>query len=731
MKRSASIAASFIMSVLSLAAPATRAIAAELQPPATEQLPVREKLHGVDLVDEYRWLEGSDAPGFEGDAAELDRRVSVWTDAQNEYTRQVLDHLPGRSALEDRLRTLLGVDQVAQPEAQGDRAFFYRRVAGQDQWTVVCRRADGQEAVILDPNALDPSGLTALGSFDPSPDGKLAAFTLFKSGDELTTLYLLDVDRGVWLAEEIPGRVDDVFWLEDGSAFLYHRLEDVKNPYSGQIRFHEVGTHYRQDAILAVQDKEGPLATTWGPFAKLSPDGRWLLLGYWTSTDANDLWVVDFDRWRRTGELERVPILVGKTAKTTGQMMGDTLYLYTNWQAPTGRIVAVDLNHPSPESWKEIVPERPGAVLEKLSLARGFLAVQYLENAASRLLLFRLDGSPAGEVELPGIGSASLSTNPDRTTAFLSFESFDRPTTIYQVDLKTGRRDLWAEPKIPLGKQPMEVHQVWYPSKDGTAISMFLVHRKGLAKDGDRPTLLSGYGGFGVSITPSFHAALVPWLEAGGLLAIPNLRGGGEYGLAWHQAGMLEKKQTVFDDFIAAARWLVAQGYTRPERLAARGGSNGGLLTGAVLVEHPELFAAVVSAVPLLDMLRYQYFLMARFWVPEYGSSENEAQFPYLLQYSPYQNVKAGIPYPGVLLTAGENDRRVHPLHARKMAARLQAATTSSPREHPVLLWVDRSSGHGRGKPLDAQVEEKADELIFLLWQLGMTPQGQTEAAGR
>ncbi len=377
--------------------------------------------------------------------------------------------------------------------------------------------------------------------------------------------------------------------------------------------------------------------------------------------------------------------------------------------------------------------------IQSISLARGLLAVDYLKNATSVIEVFdasagsaifaagALSGTPAkslGELAMPGIGSAGLATESDRTEAYLKFTSFNYPTTIFRVDL--GRPalepELWERPPVPVDPSTVEVKQVWYSSKDGTKVSMFVVHKKGLVLDGNNPTLLKGYGGFNVSETPDFSATMFQWFDAGGVMALPNLRGGGEYGDAWHEAGMLAKKQNVFDDFYAAAEWLIAERYTSPAKLAIAGGSNGGLLTGVAVIQRPELFRAALVAVPLLDMLRYQNFLMARYWVPEYGSAEDAAQFGFLQAYSPYQKVKSGTPYPAVLLTAGENDMRVHALHARKMAAALQAATASDPAEKPVLLWVDREAGHGQGKPLNLRIRDAADQRIFFMWQLGMLP---------
>jgi prolyl oligopeptidase len=691
--------------------------------PPTEVGALLETLHGIEVADPYRWLEGSAAPEEGGADGDLDRRVKAWTAAQNAHTRAVLDAIPGRRALAERLRELMEIDAVSAPAARGERIFFWRRERGQPQWVACfCRGYDGEARVLVDPNRLDPEGRTSLAWTVPNHDGTLLAFGLFSAGDEKTVLHLLDVDRGTRLGEEIAGAVSDVYWLPDSSGFFYRRLADPANPYSAQIRFHRLGTPAGEDPVLFAQRREGPLATTWGPFAAASRDGRWLLLGYWTGTDANDLWAVDLDRWRRGGEFVPVAVVTGRAARSFGPVAGDTLFLHTNLDAPNGRVVAVDLTDPAPAKWREVVAERSDAVLEAVALARGQLVLTYLADAAGRIERCALDGSPLGGVELPGVGSVEVVAESDGAEALLSFSSFDQPPAIYRLDLDSGRLSLWMRPEVPVDASQIVVHRVRFRSRDGTEVPMFVVHRRDLRRDGDRPTVLAGYGGFGISQTPAFSAAMFPWLEAGGVYAVANLRGGGELGRAWHRAGMRDGKQRVFDDFIAAAEWLIAAGYTRPERLAIVGGSNGGLLIGAALTQRPELFAAAVCRVPLLDMLRYHNFLMGRYWVPEYGSADDPDQFAVLRAYSPYHNVRDGVAYPAVLLTAGENDARVHPLHARKMAARLQAATVSDPRERPVLLSVESHSGHGIGKPLADQIRESADQWGFLTWQLGVTP---------
>jgi prolyl oligopeptidase len=699
--------------------------AAHAGPPPTEVQPVKEVLHGVEVVDPYRWLEGS--AGLEAgktDAA-LDARVSAWTDAQNAYTRSVLDRLPRRKEIEAQLRKLEGSGYRWGVTVRGDWMFYQQIAPGQQQPVLLATLKGGEPRVLIDPAMVDPSGLTTLAWFEPSPDGRLVAFGLFKAGDENATLYLLETATGTWLADEIVNKVREVEWLPDGSGFLYDHLADLANPSSRRIRFHRVGTHPRQDRTLIEQDKQGPGADTWGPFAHLSPDGHWAVVGHWMGSGVNDLWVMDFRRWLRDGgEAVRRPIVVGKEAQSGlpdvylkgDPIDGDTLYMTTNLGAPHKKVVAVDLNDPDPARWREVIPEKQDAALQSVDLAGGLLVATYLKDASTRVERFALNGTSRGELPLPGLGSAGLSTAPDRTEAFLTYTSFNEPPSIYRVDLGTGERKPWWRAEMPFDPASLEVEQVWYPSKDGTRVSMFLIHRKGLKLDGCNSILLYGYGGFGISMTPGFDGSMIPWFEAGGVIAMPNLRGGGEYGEDWHRAGMLERKQNVFDDFIAAAEWLTAHGYTRPERLAIQGGSNGGLLIGAAVTQRPDLFSAAIANVPLMDMLRYHKFLRARNWVPEYGSSDDPKQLAYLLRYSPYHNVKEGVKYPALLITAGERDERVHPLHARKMTARLQAATSGDPETRPILLWVERDTGHGMGAPADQQLAGAVDQLSFLMW---------------
>jgi len=713
---------------------------AHAAPPETEKRPYTYTLHGVSIEDPYHWLEGSDAPEADAPDPALDAAVGEWTDAQNAYTRSVLDALPNRAEFAAELEKLLSLDAWGIPRMGGDRLFYSLRRGNQAQPVLYMQplppdeqapgsrpaeaggpRDEPEPRVLLDVNALDPSGLLALAWFRPSPDGRYVAFGTYHSGDENTTARILETETGRWLDDEIPGRVDAVDWLDDGRTFVVRRLSDPDNPYSGQILLHELGRDLADDPVLFEQYTEGPLATTWGPYPLVSRDGRWLVLIYYTGTDSNDVWFYDLDEWRETGELVRRDLLVGVEALTEdGFIVGDRFYALTTHGASNKRVLAFDLASDAPAEFEELIPARDDAVIVDIEPAPGRIVVDYLADAYSRIEVFGLDGRRIGEVELPGIGSASILTHPDRDTAWLSFETFSEPRGIYRVDLAARRTALWRKPELGIETPEVTVRQVRHRSYDGTEVPMFLVHRAGLALDGDNPTILYGYGGFDISMTPEFLAAWQPWLARGGVYAIANLRGGGEYGADWHRAGMLERKQNVFDDFHAAAEYLIEQGYTRPERLGIRGGSNGGLLTGAAITQRPELFSAAIVQVPLLDMLRYQHFLMARYWVGEYGSAENPDQFEFIRAYSPYHNVRPGTRYPATLLTAGENDSRVHPLHARKMAAALQAATSADPAEKPILLWVDRETGHGQGKPLEIRIREATDLLVFMASQLGL-----------
>jgi len=677
--------------------------------PATPVHDVADTLHGTVLVDPYRWLEDDSSA-----------TVREWTAAENTLTRKILDTFPGRAALAKRLRTLYSIPVTTQPHACGARLFYSKRAGAQNQPVVVMRESGnrGEPRVVLDPNLLSAEGTVALDWMYPSPDGALVAYGMSGSGSEQSTLRIRDAVSSSDLKEEIPHtQFASVAWDPDGRGFHYTRHPRPGDVPAGEEVFHERVYHHRlgDDAArdsLVFGGEGRPIQESRDVYA--SSDRRWLFLN--TSLD-----------WARTDVFYKpagssapfAPLAVGLDGRISADAYGGRLYLRSSVGAPRYRILTTDPSTPDSSHWKVLVPEQPG-VIEEFQIAGGQLALAISEKAISRVLLFGMDGKLRRELALPAPGAVSnLTAEPDGDALYFVFTSFAFPAAVYRYDLKRDALEPLEQNPPQLRAADFEARQEWATSVDGTDVPFFIVHRKGLAIDGDRPTILYGYGGFNSSETPSFSAQVIPWLEAGGVYVQACLRGGGEFGREWHAAGRLDRKQNVFDDFYAVADWLFQHGITRPQHLAARGGSNGGLLAGAALTQRPDLFGAVVCQVPLLDMIRYQRVSIARYWVPEYGSSENPEQFRYLLAYSPYHNVKDGTRYPATLLTAAESDARVAPLHARKMAALLQAKSGG---DAPILLRIESKAGHGQGKPTAMRVEEAVDILSFLMMQFGVSP---------
>lgn len=678
------------LAVLLFAVPAVQG------PPKTRTDNVKEVIHGLEITDPYRWLEDQESP-----------ETRAWIDAQNAYTRSLLDAIPGREALKRRLTELMKVDVTGMPRERNGRLFFLRKLAGQEQAVLYMRQGlNGKDEVLIDPHPWSPDHTVSLRLMDVSEDGTTLAYGVRRGGEDEVEVRLFDVDGRKDLSDRLPrGRYFGVAIKPDKTGFYYsrHRAE------GSRVYYHPIGKDPAADAEIFGKGYGPDKAVS----AELSADARYLIIHvvYGSSADRSDIYYQDL----AAGTPIR-PIVKDEHAAFFGEPAGDQLLIRTNWQAPNWRIMAVDLNNPARERWREVVPEGR-SVLEEFAPAGGKLIVHYLENVNSRLRIYGLDEKRPREIVLPTLGSVGgLSGRWNGNDVFFSFSSFHIPTTLYRLDMTTGRRELWSRQNVPVKSEDFEVTQVWYKSKDGTQAPMFVLHRKGLERDGRRPTLLTGYGGFNVSVTPGFRELAVAWVERGGVYAVPNLRGGGEFGEAWHRAGMLGNKQKVFDDFLAAAQWLIQSEYTAPSKLAISGRSNGGLLVGAALTQRPGLFRAVVCGYPLLDMIRYHRFSIARFWVSEYGSSENPDQLKYIYAYSPYHRVKKGTKYPAVLFVTGDGDTRVAPLHARKMTALLQAATASG---LPVLLRYDTKAGHSAGLPVGKQVEDLTDELAFMLWQLG------------
>jgi len=669
------------------------------KPPATRREPVVETLHGVEIADPYRWLEDQDAPP-----------TREWIAAENAYTDAVLAPLPGRDRIQRRLTELIKIDTVSVPFVRGGRVFFSKRKADQDLFVLYVRpRADAPDDVLLDPHGLSPDHSVSVNFEDVSLDGRLLAYGVRNGGQDEVALRFMDVDTRRERPDTLPrARYEGVALTADKSAVYYCRQTD-QGP---RVFRHVMGADAAKDEEI--------FGKGYGPEKyidiAISGDGGWLKMEaeHGSAGMKVDVYVQDLRK-----KTPVVTIVNDVDASFTGAIAGDRLYLLTNWNAPRFRVMAVDLGDPRRERWKELIPEGT-SVLTDVTLTGGKLLLNRLQDVATRLSIHEADGRLLREVALPGIGAVGgVSGDWSQDEAFFSFSSLAQPPTIYRYRVGAGQRDVWARLEVPIRSEDVEVEQVWYPSKDGTKVPMFVAHRKGIPLDGNNPTLLTGYGGFNISVRPFFSARAAFWIESGGVFALPNLRGGGEFGEAWHQGGMLDKKQNVFDDFIGAAEWLIGHKYTSPSRLAISGGSNGGLLVGAALTQRPDLFRAVVCSYPLLDMLRYHRFLVAGYWVPEYGSAENAAQFPVLRAYSPYHHVKPGERYPAVLFITGDGDTRVAPLHARKMAALLQASGAS---DRPVLLHYDTKAGHSGGLPASKQIEDLTNEMLFLFWQLGMAP---------
>jgi prolyl oligopeptidase len=680
-------------------------------PPETRMETVIEEIFGQKVEDPYRWLEDGE-----------NQEVAKWVDAQIAYTRSALDSLPIHKKIAERLETLFSIGDIGSPEVRKGRYFYTKREGKQDQPVLYVREGlHGNEKILIDPNTMDTEGLVALDWWFPSEDGKLLAYGLSREGNEQSTLYVLDVKTGAQLPDVITRtRYTALSWKSDNSGFYYSRLpapgtvpEDQEN-YHRHLFYHKLGTDPESDLKVFGQGRE---MTEWLSLS-FSPDDRYVLLSIFQGWDKSDIY---FQKLKGSPESinseEFIPVAVGTDAIFNGQIVGDYLYLHTNYQASNYRFIRVDLKAPAEENWEELIGEDE-SVLEYVAVVGNRLVARYMHNASSRLKIFDLSGEYLRDIELPTLGSAyGVHGEWDGSEVLFAFTSYFMPPTVYHYDLKSDKLTLWDQVKSDLDYSPYQVEQVWYESKDGTKVSMFLVHRKDIKLDGSNPTLLSGYGGFNSAETPSFQRNRFLWFEHGGILALPNLRGGSEYGEEWHKGGMLENKQNVFDDFIAAAEWLIANRYTSPSRLVIWGGSNGGLLVGAAMTQRPDLFGAVVCWNPLLDMTRYHNFLIAKLWIYEYGSPEDSAQFQWLYAYSPYHRVVDGTSYPATLILTAESDSRVDPMHAKKMAARLQAATSS---DAPILLRIATKAGHGAGTPLSKSIEEYTDIWTFVFWQLGM-----------
>ena len=664
--------------------------------PPTDVREVVDTLHGVEIADPYRWLEDQDAP-----------ETRAWIDAQNAYTDSLLDGLPGRDALRGRAAAVLERDAIGLPNERGGRYFFSRRRADQDLSVLYWRDGiDGADQVLIDPHPMSPDHTTSVELRDLSDDGTMAVYAVREGGVDEVAVHIRDVDTGEDLPDVLPpARYGSVLLAPDGGGLYYERYGDV----TPRVMFHAFGSPMAEDVQLFGEGYERHHI----PSTVISDDGRWMAVHVIEgSSGPTEIHVKDL-----ANDTPFVTAIADGVSESWGHFAGDQFVIVTNLDAPNSRVVVADPANPAVDHWREAIPERDGVVVQGASSLGGKLAVFFLQDVQPRVAIHEMDGTHVRDLAFDTVGSVGGGAGrwtSDET--FFTFQTFHVPRTIYRYDIATGEQTVWDAPDTPVDPAAYEVAQQWFHSKDGTRVPMFVVAPPGVALDGANPTLLTGYGGFNNAMTPLFSALATTWLESGGVFALANLRGGSEFGEEWHEAGMLGNKQNVYDDFIAAAEHLIAEGYTRSEHLAIRGGSNGGLLVGAVSNQRPDLFGAVVCTYPLLDMIRYHQFLVAGFWVPEYGSSDDPEQFEWLRAYSPYHNVIDGGDYPATLYLSGDGDTRVAPLHARKMTALMQAKNGSN---NPILLRYHTQAGHSGGQPVSQQIDEMVDTVSFLLWQVG------------
>jgi prolyl oligopeptidase len=668
--------------------------------PSARRGEVVDDFHGTAIPDPYRWLEDPDADA-----------TKAFVAAQNALTAEFVSELPARAQFAERLTALWNYPRRQPPHVRGRRRFYRHNDGLQNQAVLYRQEGVGEPEVLLDPNQLSADGTTALISESYSDDGRHLAYSLSQSGSDWQEIAIRDTDSG----EDLPERLrwckfSQPVWLRDGSGFYYARYPapaemPAAAPSTHQrVYFHQLGTDQTADLLIYAR----PDIPELGFDMALSGDGRYLILTGWEDTDPTNRVFVN-DSESDEGFVALIPEREHRYEFLTND--GSLFYFWTDFGAENGRVIAIDLEHPAPEAWQEVVPEAD-EVIETVQVVHDELIVNRLQHAAHRLYRYALDGTPRGEIVLPALGSvAELRGRRKDNALYFLFQSFLTPPTLYRFDFAGERLLVEHAPQVPFDADGFETRQVFIPSKDGTRVPLFITCRKDLPLTGDNPTLLYGYGGFNISLPPLFSGSRLAWLAQGGIFAQANLRGGMEYGEAWHQAGRLEKKQNVFDDFIAAGEWLISNGYANSNTLAIEGRSNGGLLVAACITQRPDLFGAAHCGVPVIDMLRYQRFTAGRYWVGEYGVGSDPAQFPFLIAYSPLHNVRNGERYPPLLITTAESDDRVVPMHAYKFAAALQHADAGA---NPLLLRVETRAGHGLGKPISKLIAEAADVYGFL-----------------
>ncbi|MEL4894661.1 prolyl oligopeptidase family serine peptidase [Crocosphaera sp. Alani8] len=678
--------------------------------PNTPQQDVTDVYHGVEIKDPYRWLENPDS-----------EETQKWIAAQNKITFDYLANISAREKIKQRLTELWDYEKYGIPFKKAERYFYFKNDGLQNQSVLyTLKTLDDEAKILLDPNTLSEDGTVALSGLSISENARYLAYGLSTSGSDWVEWKVREIETGKDLSDHLKWtKFTGTSWTKDNQGFFYSRydepnektkLEDTN--YYQKLYYHKLGTSQDQDLLIYHRPDE----KEWGFSGRVTEDGQYLIIGVWKGTDSKNL--VFYKHLKQ--ENAEVVELINKFEADYSFIdnKGSIFYFRTDFNAPKGKVIEIDINKSNQENLQEIIPERE-ETLEGVGILNNQFVCDYLENAKSAIKIYDLQGNFIRDVNLPGIGSVGgFNGKKEDTETFYSFTSFTTPTTIYRYNMVTGESKIFRQPNVAFNPDDYEIKQVFYESKDGTKVPMFITHKKGLDFDGNNPTYLYGYGGFNVSLTPNFSLSNLVWMEMGGVYAVPNLRGGGEYGEEWHQAGMKNKKQNVFDDFISAAEWLIKNNYTSSQKLAIGGGSNGGLLVGACLTQKPELYAAALPAVGVLDMLRFHQFTIGWAWCPEYGSSENEEEFKTLLSYSPLHNLTANTAYPATMITTADHDDRVVPAHSFKFAATLQNVHNGA---KPVLIRIETKAGHGAGKPTTKLIEEIADRWGFLVDNLGIS----------
>ncbi|MEH2236955.1 prolyl oligopeptidase family serine peptidase [Nostoc sp.] len=676
-----------------------------------------DNYHGTSVADPYRWLEDPDS-----------EETRTWIEAQNQVTFGYLSEIPTREKIKQRLTKLWDYEKYGIPFKQGeslpdgssDRYFYFKNDGLQNQSVFyTLKTLDDQPKVLLDPNKLSEDGTVALSGLSISEDGKLLAYGLSASGSDWQEWKVRDVETGEDLQDYLKWiKFSGASWTHDHQGFFYSRydepnektqLEDVN--YYQKLYYHQLGKPQSEDILIYHR----PDQKEWGFSGDVTEDGVYLIISIWLGTDSKNL---VFFKDLTNPNAEVVELINQFEADYSFIENDDSVFYFrTDLNAPRGRVIAIDTKNPAKENWRELIPQS-AETLESLGILNNQFVADYLKDAHSQIKIFDLKGAFVREVELPGLGSAGgFGGKRNDTETFYSYTSFTTPGTIYRYDMITGKSTIFRQPQVDFNPADYETKQVFYHSKDGTKVPMFITHKKGIKLDGNNPTYLYAYGGFNASMTPGFSVSLLVWMEMGGIYAMPNIRGGGEYGEEWHQAGMKDKKQNVFDDFISAAEWLIANKYTKTDKLAIAGGSNGGLLVGTCITQRPDLFGAALPAVGVMDMLRFHKFTIGWAWTSEYGSADNPEEFPALYAYSPLHNIKPDTAYPATLITTADHDDRVVPAHSFKFAAALQEAHAG---DAPTLIRIETKAGHGAGKPTAKIIEEAADKWAFLVRTLNV-----------